>query len=346
MKRKYFFVILTLKVFIFSTLTYGQILYDIINLGTGVAYSVNNNGQIVGYSANGATLFDTTGNHNNIILGPGIAYSINDNSQIVGYSSTDAMFYDNSGNGQNINLGTGIARSINNKGQIVGNSSGNAIIFDPIGSGNNINLGNGLAYSINDNGQIVGRDSDHHPVIFSPDYITLSGKYIPLANNNYGQIVGGTLSWGSNDNAVLFDSSGGSGNIVLGTGIARDINNNGQIVGNSDGGATLFDPSGGGNNIALNSLIAPDAGWDLRYAYAINDNGWIVGYGHYGDSSDSMAFLLKPIPEPATIILFAFGGLMFPRKKEQRKHGIEADAKISDGLESKGIQCLLEIDVP
>jgi hypothetical protein len=58
----------------------------------------------------------------------------------------------------------------------------------------------------------------------------------------------------------------------------------GQIVGfaQDDSGnpaACLFDSTGNKNNINLNDLINPTHGWNLRYAYDINDDGWIVGVG-------------------------------------------------------------------
>jgi probable HAF family extracellular repeat protein len=85
------------------------------------------------------------------------------------------------------------------------------------------------------------------------------------------------------------------------------VNSRGQIVGwsGSDeftGHATLFDPTGLGNNIDLNTVIRPDSGLELIRAYAINDNGWIVGDAMISDGS-SHAFLLTPIPPPCQYAL-------------------------------------------
>ena len=105
------------------------------------AYSINVNGQIVGYAAtrindyplnpsDSACLFDTTGNGNNVLLDNSFsrAYSINDNGQIVGFYKNNndphACIFDSSGNGNTLDLGTlggsrSYANSINNNNQIV-----------------------------------------------------------------------------------------------------------------------------------------------------------------------------------------------------------------------------------
>jgi hypothetical protein len=94
-------------------------------------------------------------------------------------------------------------------------------------------------------------------------------------------------------------------------GIARSINDSGQIVGDYAYHAYLFDPTGQGNNIDLNTLIDPSSGWTLMEAYCINNNGWIVGNGinPYGVAH---AYLLTP--EPATIVLLGLGSLFVRRR--------------------------------
>jgi probable HAF family extracellular repeat protein len=266
-------------------------LFNITDLGTlsggdkSFATAISNDGQIVGdaYTASGdrrATLFDPTGNGNNIDLGTSPlcnhsrATSINDNGQIIGGSEISigtahrAILFDPTGQGNNIVLGIlwsdwSLARSINNNGKIVGfeaNASGHshATLFDPTGAGNNIDLGTlsgstSQAWAINNNGQIAG--------------------YAEIAS-------GGPLSIG---HATLFDPTGGGNNIDLGT-LGGDgsnvwgMNDNGQIVGYAQTvsghyHATLFDPTGKGNNIDLGTL-----GGDRSYAVSVNNSGTIVGH--------------------------------------------------------------------
>jgi probable HAF family extracellular repeat protein len=85
-------------------------------------------------------------------------------------------------------------------------------------------------------------------------------------------------------------------------GEAMDVNSLGEVVGyaaiegvscaflvvpqdvDGDGDLEWYsDTDGNGVNylmVLLNDLIDPDSGWDLRYAYAINDTGQIVGRGY------------------------------------------------------------------
>ncbi|MHC4499017.1 MAG: choice-of-anchor Q domain-containing protein, partial [Planctomycetota bacterium] len=155
-----------------------------------------------------------------------------------------------------------------------------ATLFDPTGEGNNVDLG------------------------------TLGGIYSSaLSINEKGQIVGHSEIISGNGHAALFDPTGNGNNIDLDTldGAecwAESINNNGQIVGMTENDpediqlAVLIDSTGGKNNIDLNTLIDRASGWTLKDALAINDNGWIVGYG-INPTGKGRAFLL--IPKPSII---------------------------------------------
>jgi probable HAF family extracellular repeat protein len=263
---------------------------------TSYAYSINDDGQVVGSStiSNGninACLFDQTSQNAKSLCGnESYAYSINNAGQIVGRAKfltglpptmhvTDhACFFDSKNILNNKDLGSlggsiSGARSINNNNQIVGyayNSSERprACLFDSSGNGANIDLGtlggtDSTAYAVNDNGIIVGsaylNDND-------PPYMT---------------------------HACLFDSSGNGANIDLGTpggnySYAFSINNSNQIVGRAGGHACLFDWTGGGANIDLGTL-----GGLQSEAWFINDISQIVGWA-YDSSNNKHACLFDP----------------------------------------------------
>ncbi|UCF44190.1 MAG: hypothetical protein JSV99_04550, partial [Planctomycetota bacterium] len=220
------------------------------------------------------------------------AWSINNNGQIVGevlnlspVYACRAVLFDAAGDDNNIDLGTpgegnSYACSVNIKGQIVGGDDSNdvpfnwyATIFDANGGGNNIKLANGSgAWSINDNGKIVGDmvngSGFRRAAIFDVNDLnkntllgTIDGFDCSAAQsiNNSGQIVGcayiGPIA--EQVRAVRFDPSGQGNNIDLGTlggeySAAFSINDHGQIVGSAytttgQRHATLFDPNGTGN---------------------------------------------------------------------------------------------------
>jgi hypothetical protein len=69
--------------------------------------------------------------------------------------------------------------------------------------------------------------------------------------------------------------------------------------------------------IDLNTLIDQACGLTLGVATGINEKSWIVGEGRAADGS-SHAFLL--IPEPSTILLFAFGGFLLRKNNGSVKN--------------------------
>jgi len=213
------------------------VLYNVYDLGglggsNSVARSVNNLGQIVGYSQlpgsgtndlpvfwsnylSSAVQLSNTGNTH-------VANSINYSSQIVGGEAgkiSVASFWTNSGSTvfflDSQSAPRSRAMSVNNGGQIVGgyspaaseqpafwtNSSSLLLALNPLGGAG----GNGGANSINDSGQIVGATgpnaANRHATFWtnasSPafDLGTLGGtKSVATSINAAGQIVGGALT--------------------------------------------------------------------------------------------------------------------------------------------------------
>ena len=267
--------------------SFAAIEYEIIDLGKLIddadgAFSINNNGQIVGsFGGVNACLFDSTGNGNNVYLGTlggnkSKAYSISDNGLIAGSAYLQSGFphaclFDSTGNGGNIDIGTlgtdsSYACSVNNDGQVVGCAY----------------YGGRTRAFFYENGSIRNLGS-----------LGVNDSSIAFSINNDGQIVGKALTESRQGHACLFDPISSSNNIDLGTlrqnggGHSTAYSNNsiGQIVGRADtdlGGwhACLFDSTGNGNNIDLGAL-----GGTVSRATSINDIGQIVGESNLSDWS-------------------------------------------------------------
>jgi probable HAF family extracellular repeat protein len=282
------------------------------------------------YQGGVMTDLGTLGDYINV-LGPvssSAAYSINNSGQIVGWSYTSsgaihAFLYDE---GTMTDLGTlpgdqqSKARWINDNGQIVGwtvpAGPQHAFLYD-IPSATMSDLGTlggtaSFAYGINKNGLIVGDSwtntsmSSDLAFVYSNGVMATLGRLSnqpaiqALAVNDAGQIVG---SAGSSTVTRGFLYSGGTmtdlGN--LGGAVTNiqpnAINNKGQIVGvastpQETGRAFLYS---GGVMTDLNNLIDPALGWTLLIANGINYNGQIVGNGK-SPSGFTHGFLLTPRP--------------------------------------------------
>lgn len=343
--KKHFGLILVLWVISQTSPLCHAIVYEIIDLGSlgmnkSEAHDINNNGQIVGWS----TTSDDHGHaflwENGVMtdlgtLGIGSlpngswATGINETGQIVGSNNNGestiyAFMYDND---IMRSIGYGYPIDINNNGTVVGYARSasyighTAVIFD---NGQLIELGIGEqsgvqseASAINNNGQIIGwvpKDVRHQGFLIDPpsgwggSSVTYFGPSLgnhtyPYGINDKGQITG------HSDGQVFLYEDG----VITGLGInghGWDINNHGQIVGqlNDNGHGFLYD-----NGIITDLGALP--GHATSNAYAINDNGWIVGRSAVGDGHSWNAVLWKPIPEPATVLLLGIGAVMLRRKR-------------------------------
>jgi probable HAF family extracellular repeat protein len=279
---------------------------------------------------------------------PGLTSSIpagiNDNGDVVGYSYLNSVpprnycpFLYTQGYLDDISIvGATMAFGINDSGQIVGSGvNGHAFVYNAYTGGRATDLGTlggseSIAFGISGNGQVVGSaytaNGDEHAFLFSggamQDLGTLLGGTFSRAYavNNVGQAVG--IAYGPNGTGIqhAFLYSGGQMQ-DLGTfgGIgscANWINNAGQVVGYA---GVLSGPPhaflySGGVMIDLSALIDPSSGWTIEGADAINDEGQIVGDGINPAGADD-AFLLTPIPEPATLTILVLGGLVMNRRQ-------------------------------
>jgi probable HAF family extracellular repeat protein len=287
---------------------------ELIDLGpTGttrsVAYSVNNEGQVVGWCTSsppgtfGGCIFDSTGSGGKTYLASRGAepFSINNSGQIVGYSwdNSNSYYYacsfDPTGSGANINLGSisgythSKARGNSNNGKIVGYGEATggyhkACFFDSTGNKANIDLGT-----------LGGNQSDAYSI------------------NNNGKIVGWAQKSTTVTRACLFDPTGKGANIELGAlgsssnfrSKAYSINNSNQIVGEAEYAQNLYDAcifnsTGNKQNLDLGTL-----GGTGSRAWDISDLGQIVGSAKISSGVDH-ACLFDPTGGKNNIDLNAF----------------------------------------
>ncbi|MES2821977.1 MAG: hypothetical protein V4732_00145 [Pseudomonadota bacterium] len=247
------------------------------------------------------------------------------------------------------------AVGINNVDQVIGyifssdNAAHNAVRWDKeiptILDSLAVSFNHNGVRDVNDNGVVVGtsiaEDGSQHAVLWNGKEITdLSpdGNFSEASQiNNAGLVVGGSYSNDLNEmHATLWN---GSTQMDLGAlsgyfSFASSINNANEIVGfyetrNSDAitGSTLYDRRAalwnGANAFDLNTLLAPGVqseGWVLNTATSINDEGWIVGESYNAITDTYSAYLLTPVPLPASAWMFisaivGFIGFARNRKK-------------------------------
>jgi probable HAF family extracellular repeat protein len=160
--------------------------------GYAIANAVNDSGQIVGYSttATSSTLhaFSWTQAGGMRDLGPGIAWDVNNAGQVVGYTSSGASIHAFSwtAGGGLVDLGPGAAREVNDAGQVVGytGSGASTHAFSWTASGGLVDLGtlggaSSNARAVNELGWVVGTsqtaDGVKHAVIWKPVPLTPPG---------------------------------------------------------------------------------------------------------------------------------------------------------------------------
>lgn len=244
------------------------------------------------------------------------AYSINDNGQVTGYSyvgnsenTSLAFIWDNTNGMRSLGQYNGLATygmSINHSGQIAGWAVG--VVWEPEHQNKALmwtstngwsslgDLGNGAAIAshINDSGAIVGVSSlaggggmrafiwDSANGIRNLGLLSGTIGSQAYAINNVGQVVGRCpiTPWPAN-RAFIWDTVNGIRDIGSLGGmltVATDINNNGQVVGYATvPGSDVYHAFIWDSVNGLRDLGSLGSGYTDISAMGINDKGQVVG---------------------------------------------------------------------
>ena len=332
--KKSLALIITLSVIHLASNLCNAVEYEIIDLGNlgmskSEAYGINNKGQIVGCSStvddyghaflweNGAMtdLNPQLGNPSG-----SFAQGINDAGQIFGRKDYYTWLLDIDNSLRTVSGQYDEAHGMNGNGTVVGrtviNTYGDirACTFDFVNrTAIELNLSyNSEAHAINNNGLITGwadKDGKHQGFLYDNGLFTYFGPSLGDHTYAYGINDSGQIVGHSGGQVFLYDNG-----VMTGLGInghGRGINNKSQIVGHFDSHAYLYD-----NGVITDLGTLP--GHTSSIAYAINDNGWIVGRSAVGDGHSWNAVLWKPIPEPATLLLLTLGVPMLSGLRRKR----------------------------
>lgn len=225
------------------------------------------------------------------------------------------------------------ANGINHTAQVVGTSDpgdavGTAFIYQhgsmvaiPAGNGSN----SSEASAINDHGVVTGRGSTETsltPFVYDNGILTIlrdAQGQVPLGAgadiNNAGVVTGSARFAGSTRTSAFLYESGvvrSIGSLGGNWSSGASLNERGEVVGAStlaDGSIhNAFFYSHATGMLNLNDLIDAGSGWVLSDATSINEAGQIVGSGLY--NGVQRAYLLSPVPEPASLALACVGAWM------------------------------------
>lgn len=320
--------------------------YTLTDLGPGIAFGINDAGQVVGVSGGIATIWNGTTPTALDALPGGTgsgAHAINNAGQVVGASidssgNLQAVIWNDSATPTALSTLAGgtssYATAINSSGQVAGvtntatinntiatvwNGTTPTALVALLGSSPGVNE----AHGINNAGQVVGISGVTATIWNGTTPTALgtpaggTGDGLAFAINNSGRAAGLSYAPGGVAIATLWSGTTPTALASLSTELnafATSINEAGVAVGYATSPTSLAVIWNATIPIALNTLLdASDAGWLIQDVYSINNSGQIVGRGAF-NGVGSEALLLTPcrtcntaVPAPATLPLFATG---------------------------------------
>jgi len=272
--------------------------------GYGMASGINSSGTVIGTTSSGVT--EWSGGQATSLHIPGYGNAINDAGQIAGAyqaTTTETHAFLSNPNGKLKDLGTlggnwSSATAINAQGQIAGvstlsNNNAHAFVWN--------------GYGLTDIGTLGGANS------------------YASAINNHGQVAGTAQTSAGYLNAFSWTAAGMMDLGTLGGSVsaAYGVNDSGQIVGYSltaQNAATHGFIDENGIMLDLNDLLPLGSQWTITAAYAVNNQGDILGTGSYlgqlyalelhsSAANGSIFSAVSPLatPEPSALMLAGIG---------------------------------------
>jgi probable HAF family extracellular repeat protein len=259
--------------------------------GSNAACGINNNGEVIGYAKNsdglqtafvysGGTMYDLGGPTGTGYAGKTCgAAGVNNNGYAVG-----AARYDGAGTPPPLP----VVRAVVWQYSIVGGVlSSTPTVIDPYVG----NTGGSMAFSINRANQVVGEYGGTQGTI-TPNSGLKTFLYT-IGSSTYTDL--GSLRF-----ATPFTAVG------AGTGMSNLLNDAGQVVGEYDTGGGIWHAAIWDSTLGLRDLntvfaaVLP-AGFVLNCATAINNCGYIAGYGTDAAAHTKQIFLLSAMPGDANL---------------------------------------------
>lgn len=272
----------------------------------GRANALNNTGTIVGQSSEARALIWQDRQVSELPVpanANSAAFGVNDRGQAVGWTTrfgadgsvvgTHATLWSGGVNHQLPGLGglESQALAINEQGQIAGWS------YTGVGFERHATLWQGG--QLIDLGAAGGRESWANAI---NDHGVVAGA--ASVGDDYARAA----VWIDGQASVL-DSLGPDWR----TTIAYGINNAGVVVGTSletstgDFYATLWNGTRATNLNSFLSAADAQSGWRVAQAFGINERGWITGVAYNSLTYETSAYIMAPVPEPASLGLLATG---------------------------------------
>ena len=292
--------------------------------GSSLALDINNRGQVVGSTSASDPVQGTAvhgfmwDNGTMVDLGRtptgspmSDAISINDRGTVIAGDGRGATFTWNDGAWTRYQ-GPGFPDTIDKFGMLAGgytspNGWGHGFfykdgVFTDIGT-----LGGPYSeiQAINDKGAAVGKSLtssfQYHPYVYEggtmKDLGTFGGHFgLATGINNHGVVVGSAYDAASQIHAFIYDGAGIRRLFPDRAGMSQafGINDRGTIIGSFGPVDTGFVYDNGVLTMLDQIPELRAEGWSWMVPTAINDRGWITGWGRRGASFQSIAFVLMP----------------------------------------------------